>query len=125
LQVGALTSARLLDDLVGRLVVDAGAMRRNLDAAGPGVVAERLVQELAPAVTAAQISAALQDARDGAEARRALEALVGSERDLDALLDPAGWTGEAGPLVDAILATLEAEHPQASEDPVTDEEGPA
>ena len=125
LQVGALTSARLLDDLVGRLVVDAGAMRRNLDAAGPGVVAERLVQELAPAVTAAQISAALRDARDGAEARRALEALVGSERDLDALLDPAGWTGEAGPLVDAILATLEAEHPQASEDPVTDEEGPA
>lgn len=110
LQVGALTSARLLGDLTARLEVDAPAMHRNLTAAGPGVVSERLVHALAPEVTKAQISDALGGAVGAADARERLAALVPEDArpQLDALLDPTGYTGDAGVLVDTILATIDA-----------------
>lgn len=109
LQLGALTSARLLGDLVGRLEVDADRMRRNLEAAGPGVVSERLVHTLAPDVTAAQIREALGAAADAVDARERLAAVVPADRqtDLVALLDPAEYTGQATALVDRILATID------------------
>lgn len=120
LQLGALTSARLLGDLADRLEVDAGAMRRNLEAAGPGVVSERLVHALAPDVTKTQITEALGAAADAGDARERLAAVVPAARrsDLGALLDPAAYTGEATALVDRILATLTTLDPDSSaEDP--------
>lgn len=109
LQLGALTSARLLADLLDRVVVDVGAMRAHLEAAGPGVVSERLVHALAPDVTAAQIAEALGGATGAADAHARLAAAVPAARraELPALLDPTGYTGEAAGLVDGLLAAID------------------
>lgn len=106
LELGALTSARLLGELAERLRVDAGRMRENLRAAGPGVVAERLVHALGPDVPRAEITRVLAGASDPAEARAQLSALVPEERrgELSDLLDPLAYTGRAGELVDVLLA---------------------
>lgn len=85
-------------------------MRQNLVAAGPGVVSERLVHALAPEVTKTQISDALGGAADAWDARERLAGLLPDDTRgrLDTLLDPVGYTGDAGELVDAILATIDA-----------------
>lgn len=118
LQLGALTSARLLGDLTERLEVDDQAMRQNLVAAGPGVVSERLVHALAPEVTKTQISDALGGAADAWDARERLAGLLPDDTRgrLDTLLDPAGYTGDAGELVDTILATIDAARGKAADD---------
>lgn len=125
LQLGALTSARLLGDLVDRLEVDEGRMRENLEAAGPGVVSERLVHALAPDVTKAQITEALGGAVDSDDARERLAAVVPAARrsELEALLDPAEYTGEATALVDRILATID--HSLTADDPSSTLEDPS
>ncbi|GAA4509522.1 lyase family protein [Brevibacterium yomogidense] len=118
LQLGALTSARLLGDLTERLEVDVQAMRQNLVAAGPGVVSERLVHALGPEVTKTQVSDALSGATDAWDARERLAGLLPDDTRgrLDALLDPAGYTGDAGELVDTILATIDARLGKAADD---------
>jgi 3-carboxy-cis,cis-muconate cycloisomerase len=84
----ALGAGSLVAGLLGGLRVDAGAMARNLAAAGPAVLSERVA--LAEGPDAAARLLADPAARAG-----------------DPLLDPAGYTGLAGALVDELLAGLE------------------
>ncbi len=125
LELGALTSARLLGDLVDRLEVDEDRMRENLEAVGPGIVSERLVHALAPDVTKEQIAEALGTAADAVDARERLASAVPAHRraDLDALLDPVQYTGEATALVDRVLATLD--HSRTADDPSSTLEDPS
>lgn len=112
LESAALNSAGLLVQLADKLVVNTTAMRDNLLAAGPGVVSERLVHELAGYVTKDQITAAIKQSGTGPEShanlRDALAALMpATQRDrLTALLDPLAYTGRADALVDAALAQV-------------------
>ncbi|MYM20654.1 hypothetical protein GSY69_11960, partial [Brevibacterium sp. 5221] len=101
LLLDALTASRLLAELAAGLRVDAARMGANLEAAGPGVVGERLVHALRGRATRAQIQAALA----APNPQSALAALAGGA-DLAALLDPAGYTGRAEALTDRILHTL-------------------
>ena len=73
--------AALLQELTGGLRVDVDALRRNLDASLPDVLAER---------------AALSKTASGA-------ASESSQPDLNQALDPAGYLGEAGELVDELV----------------------
>ncbi|MPZ60996.1 MAG: 3-carboxy-cis,cis-muconate cycloisomerase [Propionibacteriales bacterium] len=113
-------AARVATVLSG-LRVDPGAMRRNLDGAGPGLLSEALVGRLAPLLgrTAAHeaVQRALAAAPEGgaalAKALRAEPAVAAAypEQELLHFLDPSGHTGAAGALVDQALAR----HAQESE----------
>jgi 3-carboxy-cis,cis-muconate cycloisomerase len=105
-------------ELLAGLVVDAGRMRANLDAAGGFPMAERVAGLLAPAlgpvaahdlVAAASAGAAasgtsLQDALKSGDATRDLAAAGVSPDQIDAALDPAGYLGSAAAFTDAALA---------------------
>lgn len=104
------------------LEVDGAAMRRNLHAAGPGVLSEALAGRLIPLLgrTAAQdaVRRALDAAPDGgADLAAALRdadprvAAAMTEDEIVGLLDPVGHTGAAGTLVDRALRR-HAERPQ-------------
>lgn len=106
----AARTAAVLDGLD----VDGAAMRRNLDAAGPGVLSEALAGRLLPLLgrTAAQdavrraIEAAPGGGADLAAALRDADQRVAAtmtEDEIVGLLDPAGYTGAAGELVDRAL----------------------
>ncbi|UOR01892.1 lyase family protein [Leucobacter allii] len=92
-------------ELVSGLRVDPAAVQRNLHLTGGLIVAERLSIELAPRIGAdrlREIVAAAGAGGDLAELLRAEPALAGI--DIDAILDPAGYTGLAARIVDAALA---------------------
>jgi 3-carboxy-cis,cis-muconate cycloisomerase len=97
---------------LGGLTVDAARMRANLDAGGGVVLAERVAAALAerlgrgPAHELVAAAARAPDFRGAllAEPRSPLGA-----DELDALLDPLGYLGSAGPLVDRALARYETE----------------
>jgi 3-carboxy-cis,cis-muconate cycloisomerase len=104
--------------LLAELVVDAGRMRANLDAAGGFPLAEHvaalLAPELGPAAAhdlIASASAAAAAAgrplgavlKVGAAARTLAGAGVTADQ-VDAALDPAGYLGAAGAFTDAALA---------------------
>jgi 3-carboxy-cis,cis-muconate cycloisomerase/3-oxoadipate enol-lactonase len=102
-------AAHWVADCLGRLRVDAGRMRANLDATGGAVLAERVAGKLRekgePAAdelvhAAVTTGGALADAllAEPRVARRLDRA------EIEALLDPAGYTGAAGALVDRALA---------------------
>ena len=110
-------AAELTRELAEGLRVHEDRMRENLERTGPVLVSERLMAELAPAVDEAAgepgagktaIQAAVDDALTGRGDFRALlrAAVPGHVTDarLDELTDPAGYTGEAGTLVDRIVA---------------------
>lgn len=100
--------------VLGGLDVDGAALRRNLDAAGPGVLSEALAGRLLPVLgrTAAQdaVRRALDAAPDGGhglaaalrDADRTVAATM-TEDEIVGLLDPTGHTGAAGSLVDRAL----------------------
>jgi 3-carboxy-cis,cis-muconate cycloisomerase len=104
--------------LLAELVVDAGRMRANLDAAGGFPLAEHvaalLAPELGPAaahdlIASASAAAAAAGRPLGAvlkvgEAARTLAAAGVTADQVDAALDPAGYLGAAGPFTDAALA---------------------
>ena len=110
-------AASLTRELAEGLRVNADRMAENLARTGPVLVSERLMAELAPAIDEASGEpgagkAAIQGAVDDSLAgrgdfrallREAVPDTVSDDR-LDELLDPAGYTGEAGALVDRILA---------------------
>ncbi|MBQ1023462.1 3-carboxy-cis,cis-muconate cycloisomerase [Micromonospora sp. C95] len=83
-------------------------MRANLDASGGLLLAEAVAARLAPALGRAAAhdlvrrAAARPDFRAGLLAEADLRAHL-SEADVDAALDPAGWLGSAGQLIDRAL----------------------
>ncbi|MFD9393223.1 3-carboxy-cis,cis-muconate cycloisomerase [Streptomyces sp. NPDC060000] len=101
-------------ELTRGLVVHADRMRANLEATGGALVSERVSAVLAPRLgktaarelltRAAQLAAA--SGRPLADILAELPALAGvlDRKEAAALLDPAGYTGAAGPLVDRALA---------------------
>lgn len=112
---GSLHHARFI---LEHLVVDAGAMRRNLDLGGGLLMSEAVMMGLAPKVGKAEahhlVYAAAARAMDGGLSLR--DALLADQAvmqhidatALDALLDPANYTGCAGEMVDAVLARAAA-----------------
>jgi 3-carboxy-cis,cis-muconate cycloisomerase len=102
-------AAAAADALTG-LKVDAERMRRNLDASGGLVVAERVSFVLTPRLGRSEAHALVAEA---ARARSFREALLADERvglsadELDSVLDPAGYLGSAGALVDRVLSEHE------------------
>lgn len=100
-------------ELVTGLAVHPERMRVNLAATGGGIAAERLSAVLAPHLGKAAAKDLLTDAalRAARQARPLADVLaelpelhgVLTRHDLAALLDPAAYTGAAGPLVDRAL----------------------
>jgi 3-carboxy-cis,cis-muconate cycloisomerase len=105
-------------ELLAGLVVDAGRMRANLDAAGGFPLAEHvaglLAPELGPVAAHDLVAAASADAvaagkslghalKSGAAARTLADAGI-TPAQLDAALDPAGYLGAATAFTDAALA---------------------
>jgi 3-carboxy-cis,cis-muconate cycloisomerase len=108
------SAAAWLADATEHLVVDEGAMQANLDRAGGGLLAERIVDALAAPI-GRQAAADLvgSTARNAAGAGDGFGAVLRSrvaERkelaaiDLDVLLDPRGYLGSADVLVERALA---------------------
>lgn len=111
LAAGALTA---ITTVVGGIVVDEAAMRRNLAADGGLIMAEALMMALAPTVGRADAHHLVYDlsARARVEGRTLPEVVAaGLPEDLaaklppvDVLLDPARYVGEAPDTVDAAVA---------------------
>lgn len=82
------------------LVVDREAVARNLAVSGGLIVSERLARVLVPRIGRERFGELVASTSAGsfAEALRALP--EAGDLDLDALLDPAGYTGLSGRLVD-------------------------
>jgi 3-carboxy-cis,cis-muconate cycloisomerase len=98
----AFTAAELAEGLE----VHPDRMRANIELTHGAIVAERLAVALTPELGKAQAKALLAQASTTAgatfgEVLRSLPELAGL--DLDDLLDPARYTGAAGPLVDRVL----------------------
>lgn len=95
------TAARLVDGLQ----VDAAAVARNLAQTGGLIMAERLSLVVGPVVGKERLAAIIASAGSGGDLAALLRAepqLAGI--DTDALLDPAGYTGLSGPLVDRAVS---------------------
>lgn len=118
----AVVAAELAAELVSGLGVHPERMRRNLDAAGPMLVSERVVAVVGralaergdqdgPRVVRAAVTAA-REATDADTLRRALADAIGADRlsaalgesSLETLLDPAGYLGRADDFCDRIVA---------------------
>lgn len=96
--------------LAAHLRVDTAAGTRDLAASDGLLVAERLSLVLGPLLGKPAVDgivAAVGEGRDLAEAvRSAVASAGGADVDVDALIDPAGYTGLAGDLVDDALRVL-------------------
>jgi 3-carboxy-cis,cis-muconate cycloisomerase len=103
-------SAAAAADAVTDLDVDTERMRTNLDASGGLIVAERVSFALTPRLGRARAHELVAEA---ARAPSFREALLTDDRaglsadELDALLDPTGYLGAAGALVDRALDEYE------------------
>ncbi|WP_433528083.1 3-carboxy-cis,cis-muconate cycloisomerase [Micromonospora sp. CA-263727] len=100
-------AARTARMLTG-LRVDPQRMRANLDATGGLLLAEAVAARLAPALGRAAAHDLVRRAAGRPPFRAALLADPElrahlTERDVDSALDPAGWLGSAGQLVDRAL----------------------
>jgi 3-carboxy-cis,cis-muconate cycloisomerase len=101
--------------LIGGLEVDADRMRRNLDTTSGLIMAEALAMALAEKLGKAQAHHAVEAACKRAVAQgRHLRQVVGEDGEiarhfdagqLDALFDPARYTGVAGQFIDRVLKT--------------------
>lgn len=101
-------------EILKSLEVDSTQMRANLDLGGGLLMAEAVMMGIAPSIGRNQahelVFAAAGRANDAGISLR--EAILNneeimqhvSEEQLDALLDPANYTGSAGAMVDAVLA---------------------
>ncbi|WP_432505965.1 lyase family protein [Kineococcus arenarius] len=113
-----LAAARQATELLGGLEVDTAAMARNLDAALPGALAERLVPALAqlPTPGGPLGTAGAREAVAAADVAALREELVRRttvppervDELLGRLADPRGYLGTAGLAVDAVLARARA-----------------
>jgi len=99
--------------LTGGLTVKTGNMRRNLDVTGGLMLSEAVMMALAPVLGRQQAhhvvyEAAQQAAVDGRTMKEALKDVPEvsdklSEAELDAILDPAAYTGLSAEFVDRVL----------------------
>lgn len=113
-------AARQATELVEGLQVHTVAMRANLDAGLPALLAERLVPALAPllhggrdeATSLVTSAGGVAPLREGLRARLAPGTLT--DGDLDALLDPAGYLGICGWLVNDVLGPPVPSPPETS-----------
>ena len=91
--------------LVEGLRVDSDAVARNVALTGGLIVSERLSLVLGPLIGASRVSELVAAAGRGEDLAALVNALPeASGIDVDALLDPADYTGLAGRLVDAAVA---------------------
>jgi len=100
-----LGSAGLGAGLVEGLVVHQDAVARNLAAGGGTIMAERLMLVLAPVIGKERVQRIVVEANQGGSITELLAAqpeLAG--RDLAAVLDPRGYLGIAGDIVDRAVA---------------------
>jgi len=96
------------------MTVDAARMRANLDLTGGLILAEQVMMRLAPAIGREAAHHRVQHCCDRAIAARIplLDALLAdpevtaalSRHEIAAALDPAGYLGRSGAMVDAVLA---------------------
>jgi 3-carboxy-cis,cis-muconate cycloisomerase len=97
-------------DAVTDLEVDSERMRANLDASGGLVIAERISLALTPSLGRPEAHAVVAEAARAPSFRDALladERVELSAEELDSLLDPLGYLGSAGALVDRALGEYE------------------
>jgi len=94
----ALGAAAHAGSLIEGLTVDSVAVERNLALTKGLIVSERLSIVLSPVLGKEAVSALVAGNQNLADALRAMPELEGV--DIDALLDPANYTGLAGSLVD-------------------------
>ncbi|WP_374312941.1 lyase family protein [Microbacterium sp.] len=92
------------------LVVDRDAVARNLAASHGGILSERLARVLVPRIGRERFAGLIAAPGSLADAVRALP--EAADLDVDALLDPAGYTGLAAAIVDATADT----HDDADDD---------
>jgi len=109
----ALGAAATAAELLEGLEVDEDAVARNVAAAGDALVSERLMLALEPRLGRSAVQALV----DRAAAGEPLATLLAAEPalagvDVEALLDPAGYTGVAGQLIDRALARASAPRPE-------------
>jgi 3-carboxy-cis,cis-muconate cycloisomerase len=89
--------------LIATLEVDRGAVARNLALTHGLILAERVSLVLTPLIGAERVAALVADAGSGADLADLIRALPeASDIDVPALLDPAGYTGEAEAVVDGL-----------------------
>ncbi len=106
-------------EVLDGLVVDATAMRRNVDAVGPALVAEHLLREVARLPGGASAVSALRPALVGGARARHLTPLLRAylpdgvlpDDAIADLLEPAHYLGAAGELVDRAVARHHASAP--------------
>jgi 3-carboxy-cis,cis-muconate cycloisomerase len=93
-------------ELLGTLRVDAARMRDNLAASGEALMSESVAARLAPELGRAKAHQLVRDAlADGESLRGLLETNTRlSPEEIASALDPAGYLGSAGALVDRALA---------------------
>jgi 3-carboxy-cis,cis-muconate cycloisomerase len=113
LSSGALMHAR---EIAEGMTVDTERMRRNLQLSGGLIMAEAAAAGLTPAMGRAEAHHALQRAADRALAEgRTLSEVLRDDPDvrshlsveqIDRLMDPAGYLGSAGVLVDRVVARI-------------------
>ncbi len=105
---GAAAAARVC---LEELEVDAERMRRNLDAAGSALLAERVTLRLTERLGRARAHALVGELAGGELPFR--EGLLAHLQpgEIDELLDPAGYLGSAAAFVDRALAVAGAELP--------------
>ena len=112
---GALLHARTIAE---GLVVDAGRMRKNLDATHGGIMAEATMMGLAPTLGREAAHHAVKHATDraldtGGSLADALQQDAGviahmGAGDIERLADPAGYLGAATAFIDRVLARAQA-----------------
>ncbi len=107
------SSLSLLEGMIDGLTPNPEAMRRNLDAACPGILSERLSIVLGDRLSKAQIQAALAP---GADPAAELGSVLGRE-EIEGLLDPENYLGDAEEIRREILRTVSATDP-ATTDPL-------
>ncbi len=96
--------------MVAHLRVHADAAARNLALTNGLVVSERLSLVLAPLIGKERVARLVADAAAGGDLAALVKALPeASDLDVDALLDPADYTGLAGRLVDDVTHTHQEE----------------
>lgn len=105
--------------MLSGLIIDAAQMRANLDVGGGFIMAEAVMMGLAPQIGRNHAHKLVQTVSNraieqGMTLRAALltEPEVTnrlSEAEIDALLEPANYTGSAGAMVDAVLARVAAQ----------------
>ncbi|WP_453984820.1 lyase family protein [Brevibacterium casei] len=114
LMVLALSSLSLLEDMVAGLSVEAETMRRNLDAASPGIYGERLTTAFGDRLTKTQIQEIIVPGGDpSARLAAALADTPGDtppRAELEGFFAPEDYLGEAEDIRQTIISTI-TDHP--------------